>query len=118
MLRRISTKFGKSKKDEVNGANGANGATNGNEANGTYTNGSGTNGYSAEKPSFDKRHSSFGFTSKKAKKETFEHSGSRNDVESSFAQYAQLIHASHRPLPTVGVFLLFFRLGHLLIIAK
>ncbi len=100
MLRRFSTKFGKSKKDEVNGVDRTNGTTNGSETNAAYTNGNGTNVNSAEKPTLDKRHNSFGFTSKKPKREIVDHSASRGDVESSFAQFAQLVHASRRPLPT------------------
>lgn len=38
--------------------------------------------------------------SQKSKKETANHNGSRGDVEESFAQFAQLVHASRRPLPT------------------
>jgi len=100
MLRRISTKFGRSKKDEVNGVNGTNGITNGSDTHGTDTTGSSANGNSAENPTVDKRHSAFGFTSRKAKGDNVDHSASRGEVENSFAQFAQLIHASRRPLPT------------------
>ena len=99
MLRRISTKFGKGKKEEVNGVNGTDNATKG-STNGVQTNGAYTNGTSSEKPSSEKRHSSFGIQSKKARKAATNDSASRSDVESSFAQFAQLIHASERPLPT------------------
>lgn len=95
MLRRISTKFGKSRKDEVNGVNGTNGTTDARDTNGTFANGN-----TDEKPTLDKRHSAFGFTTKKAKGEMVDHSASRGEVENSFAQFAQLIHASRRPLPT------------------
>ena len=37
---------------------------------------------------------------KKEEEEHVDHSASRKDVESSFDQFAQLIHASRRPLPT------------------
>lgn len=115
MLRRFSTRFGRSKKDEVNGVNETDGTTNdttngttngissGNSngiSNGTKTIGTSTNGTKAEKLKVDKRQSSFGYAPKKGKKETIDHSASRSDVESSFAQFAQLIHASRRPLPT------------------
>ncbi len=88
MLRKLSTKF-KSKR-EVNGVNGTNGTTHG------VTNG--TNGGSKEKPALKERHSSF--TPFKSKKETSDHvtdhSASRADVENSFEQFAQLIHANVR----------------------
>lgn len=32
--------------------------------------------------------------------ETIEHSAVRKDIETSFGKYAQLVHASRRPLPT------------------
>ena len=101
MLRRLSTKFGKSKKDQVNGINGTNETTttNGAETNGSYANGAQTNGASSERASVAKRGSSFGFASKKAKPQSQDHSASRADVEHAFAQFAQIIHASRRPLP-------------------
>lgn len=102
MLRRISTRFHKSKDSEVNGVNGTNDVHDGSERKSTITNGGSTNGVSAVKPSLEKRRSSFAFKSKsrKPEKETVDHNASRSDVESSFAQFAQLLHASHRPLPT------------------
>lgn len=96
MLRRFSTKFGKSKHDQTDGVNGTNGITNG-TTNGVDANGTHTNGTSAEKPDLDKRRSSFGF--RKGKQTSTDHSASRDDIENSFAQFAQLIHASQRPLP-------------------
>lgn len=90
MLRKFSTKF-RSRRDEANGVNGING-TNG------VTHGvtNGTNGESKEKPTLKERHSSI--TPFKSKKETSNHSAhhsaSRADVENSFEQFAQLIHAS------------------------
>ncbi|KAK4694208.1 linoleate 10R-lipoxygenase, partial [Lecanoromycetidae sp. Uapishka_2] len=95
MLRRLSSKFGRNKKDEVNGINGTNGATNG-----TDTNGASTNGADAGKPNLDKRNSSLLFSPKKPKAQSVDHSASRGDVQSSFEKFAQLIHASERPLPT------------------
>lgn len=100
MLRRISTRFHKSKDNEVNDVNGTNDSHGGSERNNIITNGGGINGTSAEKPPLEKRHSSFAFKSKKQGKETVDHNASRGDVESSFSQFAQLLHASHRPLPT------------------
>lgn len=106
MLRRFSTKFGKSRKDGVNGVNETNGTTssNGIQTNGSYTNGTETNGTSIEKPGPTKRGSSFGFTSKKSKTQASalnaDHAASRAEVESAFAQFAQLIHASRQPLPS------------------
>lgn len=105
MFRKLSTRFGKSKKEEANGIRGTNG-TNG--THGTHgTNGpsdtttttpNGANGDTPTKLTLGKRNSSF--APFKAKKETTDHSASRGDVESSFEQFAQLIHASQRPLPT------------------
>ena len=92
MLRKLSTRF-KSRKDEasgVNGTNGINGTTHG------VTNG--TNGDSRGKASPKERHNSF--TLFKSKKDTSDpstdHSASRQDVEDSFEQFAQVIHASVR----------------------
>ncbi|KAL6715679.1 hypothetical protein ACLMJK_006640 [Lecanora helva] len=99
MLRRLSTKFGKSRKDSTDEVHETKSRTNG-DTNGIKTNGAQTNGIGSEKPDTVKRHSTFGLQSKKPKKATNDHSASRSDVESSFAQFAQLIHASQRPLPT------------------
>ena len=107
MLRRFSTKIGlgKDKAGETNGPTNTNtnGITNGtsHETNGT-TNGV-TNGAGADRPKPEKRPTIFSQKSQKSQKpkqETVNHSASRADVESSFAQFAQLIHASLRPLPT------------------
>ena len=99
MLRKLSTRFGKKRQDEVDGINGTQNVSNGiskkNETNGAYTNGT-----SSTKPDIDKRHSSFGLPAKKGKKAAADHTASRSDVESSFDQFAQVIHASQRPLPT------------------
>ena len=101
MLRRFSTKIGISK-DKSGGANAsnannANALTNGtnHETNGA-TNGV-TNGAGVDRPKPEKRSTMF---SQKSKKEMVNHSASRADVERSFSQFAQIIHASLRPLPT------------------
>ena len=104
MLRKFSTRF-KSRKEEasrVNGTNTTNGTNGLNGVNGT--NGTapgvtgGTNGESRGKANLKERHSSFGPF--KSKKETSnhspDHSASRRDVENSFEQFGQLIHASVR----------------------
>ena len=84
--------------------NGTNGITSGNtgvvETNGAPTNGTSIKGNGFEKLDSDRRRSSFGLQAKKTRKAAIDHSASRSDVESSFAQFAQLIHASRRPLPT------------------
>ena len=93
MLRRFSKftkKDGVKKHTEVNGTNGINGTNGDSGVNGT-------NGEHAEKSVLDKRASS---APKKSKNENTDHSGSRSEVESSFEQYAQIIQASQRPLPT------------------
>ena len=104
MLRRISTKFGKSRRDESDGVNGTNGvpdaATKSSQTNGTYASSSRVNDTGPERAGLEKRHSSFGIQTKKVKKAATDHSASRADVDSAFAQFAQVIHASRRPLPT------------------
>ena len=104
MLRRFSTKFGKSRKDDGDAVKETNGTTNGSSksaaTNGAYTNGTSNGASASGNPGLDKRQSSFGIQTKKAKKAATDHSASRGDVESTFAQFAQLIHASQRPLPT------------------
>ena len=82
MLRRFSSKItGKRKSDESN----------------AKVNGS-SNGVKAEKLNGPHRQSSF--VPQQKPRETVDHSASRGEVESSFQQFAQLIHASRRPLPT------------------
>ncbi len=82
MLRRFSSKItGKGKNDESNGK----------------VNGS-SNGAKAERLNDTRRQSSF--PPQQKPRETVDHSASRGEVESSFQQFAQLIHASRRPLPT------------------
>lgn len=81
MLRRFSSKFSKGKHEAANGS---------------------SNG--AEKPDLGRKRSSF-MPQRKEKerekpKENIDHTASRGDVESSFHEFAQLIHASNRPLPT------------------
>ena len=85
MLRRFSTKVGlsKGKKEEVNGT----------------TTGK-TNGVSDSKPNLEKRKSSLIPSKSSRKAETADHTASRAEVESSFEQFSQLIHAARRPLPT------------------
>ena len=78
MLRKLSTRFTKGKKGETNGV---------------------SNG--VERPDLDRKRSSF-LPQKKEKgkaKEDVDHSANRTEVESSFQKFAQLIHASRRPLP-------------------
>lgn len=89
MLRRLSTRVGftKQKRDEE-----VNGTPNGN-ANGRLS--------KDGKPGLEKRRSSFTPIKSSSKKpEAHEHSAVRADVENSFEQFAQLIHAARRPLPT------------------
>lgn len=95
MLRKFSTKF-KSRREEANGVNGTNGIKGANGTTHGVTNG--TNGESKEKPALKERHSSFApFKSKKeTSNRSTDHSASRRDVENSFEQFAQLIHASVR----------------------
>ena len=85
MLRRFSSVFRKGKKDEsqsdgFNGVNGVNGSS------------------SSAKPDPQRRRSNL--TPQKKEKEPEDHSAGRAEVASTFEQYAQLIHASRRPLPT------------------
>ena len=92
MFRKLSTRF-KSKREEVNGVNGVNG-TNG-KAHGVAN---GLNGESTAKAALKERRGSF--APFKSKKETANHSAdhnaSRADVENTFEQFGQLIHASVR----------------------
>ena len=82
MLRRFSSKItGRGKNDESNSV--SNGAS---------------NGVKAEKPNGARRRSTL--VPQNKPRETVDHSASRGEVESSFQQFAQLIHASRRPLPT------------------
>lgn len=94
MLRKLSTRF-RSRKEEVNGVNGTNGTT--------HSVPNGTNGETKAKPNLKERHSSF--TPFKSKKDTsnysVDHNASRQDVEDSFEQFAQLIHASVRILSSL-----------------
>lgn len=98
MLRNFSTRF-KKRREESSGVNGTNNINGTNGTNGT-THGviNGANGESREKPALNERHSSF--APFKSRKETSNHStdhnASRGDVENTFEQFAQLIHASVR----------------------
>ena len=88
MLRRFSSVFKKGKKDvsQSDGVNGVNGVD-------------GVNGSSlSAKPDPQRRRSNL--TPQKKEKEPEDHSAGRAEVASTFEQYAQLIHASRRPLPT------------------
>ena len=107
MFRRFSTKVGLSKdqkepKKATNGVVNGNGVTNG-TTNGTTngaTNGV-TNGTSSGKPGLTKRNTIF---SQKAKAEpapgNHAPAAKREDVETTFKQFSQLVHASQRPIPT------------------
>lgn len=89
MLRRLSTRVGltKHKKDEE-----ANGTPNG-HANGRLS--------KDGKPGLEKRGSSFiPIKSSSKKPEAHDNSTGRVNVEQSFEQFAQLIHAARSPLPT------------------
>lgn len=86
MLRRFSTKVGIGKSRKSVGDDTIDGNTNG-VPNGTA------------KPTIEKRHSSFAGLKPSKRAEEADHSASRSDVDSSFAQFAQLIHAAQRPLP-------------------
>lgn len=76
MIRRLTSRLGRDKKrdGQVNGAS-------------PETNGVGS------------KHKSTTATTK-IKEEAEDQSANRQEVESVFAKFAQLIHASHRPLPT------------------
>ena len=94
MIRRLSTKLGinKSKTEETNGT-----------PNGAATNGSASAAANGpDKPTVEKRRSSFLPLKLHKKTDTTDHSSNRSDVDTSFEQFAQLIHASQRPLPTQG----------------
>ena len=75
MIRRLTSRLGRDKKQDGQ-VNGVSHETNG-------VNGKRKSVIATSKP-----------------KEVEDHSASRGDVESSFAKFAQFIHASNRPLPT------------------
>lgn len=75
MIRRLTSRLSKDKKQEVDG-------------NGTSESKHAVNGGRISP------------MVKKKKEDPMDNSASRQDVESSFAKFAQLIHASQRPLPT------------------
>ena len=115
MLKILST-FRKKKTGEPvsNGSLASGGGTNGTAPNGTVAaNGTATsNGYThsngvnaaangtATKGQSSKQHSSSAFGSSAKEWSEPDHSVTRGDVDSSFEQFAQLIQASSRPLPT------------------
>jgi hypothetical protein len=93
MLRRFSSQFrkDKNKEDKATAAGKkASGATNG--VNGTYA----TNGTTAPAPA-PATTPATAPVAKHSKEPS--HAASRQDVESSFTQFAQLVHAAQRPLP-------------------
>lgn len=82
MLRRFSSAFRKGKKEDsqTNDVTGVNGSS------------------SSAKPDMQRRRSNL--APQKKNEELEDHSAGHTQVESTFQQYAQLIHASRRPLPT------------------
>lgn len=85
MLRRFSSTFRKGKKEDsqtngINNVNGVNASS------------------SSAKPDPQRRRSNL--APQKEDKEPEDHSAGHTQVESTFQQYAQLIHAARRPLPT------------------
>ena len=101
MLKRLSTLRGRNKKEEANGvpngqgAHAANGHANGVQVDGTKSEANGTSKPMAKRMSF----------ARPKKRDSHENQGTdrsvtRGDVDSSFQQFQQLIHASSRPLPT------------------
>lgn len=109
MLKRLSSTLHRDKKKNANGGTVANGASNGAKS---YTNGSSApptktatngitypiNGGDAVAP---RRRSTFGFNkhSSGSGNEAGDHDVDRKDIDEMFQEYAQLIHASRRPLP-------------------
>ncbi|KAL8832165.1 MAG: hypothetical protein Q9191_000438 [Dirinaria sp. TL-2023a] len=75
MIRRLTSRLSKDKKQEING-----------------------NGVADTKKAVNGTSSSHATKSKK--EDPVDHSASRHEVESSFSKFGQLIHASQRPLPT------------------
>ena len=80
MIRRLTSRFGRDRKQdgEVNGVSPQ------------------TNGVNGKRKSF---------TTTNKPKEVEDHSTGRVEIESTFAKYAQIIHASNQPLPTQYVFI-------------
>lgn len=91
MFRRLSKTFNRKKDGNKDGVNGhTNGFTNG-----TYgTNG--TNGTSSKSAAATDHHASNSSSDHDKAKES---SATREDVQGTFEQFAQLIHAAQRPLP-------------------
>jgi linoleate 10R-lipoxygenase len=103
MFKRFSIRKGKK---EENGSvpNGTNGV-HAEPVNGTSSANGNANGFAATNAanSFSKPTKRFSFAAPKRQDTTFsqpDHSVTRGDVDSTFEQFAQLIHASNRPLPT------------------
>lgn len=86
MLRRFSTRVGIGRGKKGTGDEDDGHATNG-VPNGT------------SKPTIEKRYSSFAGLKPSKRAEAEDNSASRKDVDHSFSQFAQLLHASRRPLP-------------------
>lgn len=107
MLKRFST-FRKGKKEGENGAvaNGSHPTSNGvaNGANGNHTlNGHANSNGNASPQSPNRPTKRFSFGPPKRQESSFnepDHSVTRGDVDSAFDQFAQLVSASRRPLPT------------------
>lgn len=94
MLRRFSSKFGKDKKEHVNGTNGpSNGLSNG-TSNGITKHD--TTGFNADKSKLQTR----GPSSASPVKESTRHPPNREAIQSAFAHYAQVAHASQQPMPS------------------
>lgn len=107
MLKRLSSTLKRDKKKDSNGVSATNGTSNGYHrsssnapATKASTNGTATavNGNGTVAP---RRRSTFGFNkhSSGAGNEASGHDVERKDVEEMFQEFAQLIHASRRPLP-------------------
>jgi hypothetical protein len=100
MIKRWSSKFGKDK--DKNGT--ANGTSNGVNGRGDTSNGVTSNGVTPNQGALtngsgpNRRTSSFGFSKHEKNSDT---SGdvNRKDIEGMFQEFAQIIHASKRPLP-------------------
>ena len=111
MLKRLSTFRKKKSGDNArleNGHSVSDSKANGTKTNGnTYTNGSATTNGNAEANGVngrangqkDSKRVSVGAEAKRQYSEP-DHSVTRGDVDSAFEQFAQLLHASSRPLPT------------------
>lgn len=105
MLKRFSSTL-KGKKDrtdaEANGANGNGHAADFSNGHSKGTNGTNgvENGNESQSVPKAKRFSTFSMGGSKSKTPPPEQSITRSDVDSGFDQFAQLLHAARRPLPT------------------